>query len=265
MDFNSLTIQQITLWLQNQSEVDEKILYHLINDARQGVRRSAQQYQKRKALAEAEKERVAALHAYERMQRDAGFRYIAGIDEAGRGPLAGPVVAAAVILPFDIYIPQINDSKKLSPEQRSNLYDIICEKALSYGIGIVDNAQIDRINILQATFQAMAEAVKQLNPKPQVLLNDAVNNPHIQGIPQVPIIKGDSLSISIAAASIIAKVTRDRIMDQFDTRYPQYGFAKHKGYFTLEHQHTLKRFGPCPIHRRSFTPVAEAEEDSHAG
>lgn len=265
MNFASLTIQQIIRWLESQSDIDEKILGNLLNDSRQGVQNALRQFQKRKIRVEAEKVRVAALHAYERTQRAAGFQYIAGIDEAGRGPLAGPVVAAAVILPQDIYIPFINDSKKLSPEQRTDLFGIIRKKAISYGIGIVDNVQIDRINILQATFQAMAEAVRQLNPEPQVLLNDAVDNPHIQGIPQVPIIKGDTLSISIAAASILAKVTRDRIMDQFDTLYPGYGFAKHKGYFTREHQQALKQFGPSPIHRRSFAPVAEAEEGCYAG
>lgn len=265
MDFNSLTIQQITLWLQSQSQVDEITLHNLIHDARQGVKNAVRQFQKRKARAETEKLRVAALHAYERRQRDAGFHYIAGVDEAGRGPLAGPVVAAAVILPWDIYIPLINDSKKLTAEQRNDLYTIICDQAVSYGIGIVDHGQIDRVNILQATFLAMTEAVRRLNPVPQVLLNDAVKNPHIKDIPQVPIVKGDTLSISIAAASILAKVTRDRMMEQFDITYPQYGFAKHKGYFTVEHQQALQQFGPCPIHRRSFAPVAEAEEAGYAG
>lgn len=265
MEFSHLTIQQITFWLQNQEEVDESILANLSRDARQGARHAVQQFLRRKAAAVAERERVAALHAYERAQRGAGFQYIAGVDEAGRGPLAGPVVAAAVILPPDIHISNINDSKKLSPEQRDSLFDIICAKALSHGIGIVDSVRIDRINILQATYQAMAEAVQQLNPQPQVLLNDAVKNPYIQGISQVPIIKGDALSISIAAASIVAKVTRDRLMDRFDKLYPQYGFAKHKGYYTLDHQQALQQFGPCPIHRRSFAPVLEAEEGCHAG
>ncbi len=265
MDFTSATVRQIVIWLENQEELEDCLLAGLLADARQGVRNAARQFQKRQARAAAEKARVNALHTYERGQRTAGFSYIAGVDEAGRGPLAGPVVAAAVILPPDIYIPCINDSKKLSPVQRDDLYDRICAAAVSYGVGIADNKLIDRIKILQATFQAMADAVDQLKPKPQILLNDAVNNPRIRNIPQVPIIKGDALSISIAAASIIAKVTRDRLMDQYELVYPQYGFGKHKGYFTQEHQQALRKFGPCPIHRRSFAPVAEAEEDSYAG
>lgn len=265
MDFSDSTVRQIAMWLENQTEIDNCLLECLLADSRQGVKNAARQFQKRKTRAAAEKERVDALHAYERLHRTAGIQYIAGVDEAGRGPLAGPVVAAAVILPPDIYIPFINDSKKLSPAQRDVLYDLICAEAISYGVGIADHNRIDRINILQATFEAMSEAVKQLNPKPQVLLNDAVNNPRIHGIPQVPIIKGDALSISIAAASIIAKVTRDRLMDEYALLYPQYGFAKHKGYFTEEHQQALRKFGPCPIHRRSFSPVAEAEEDGYAG
>lgn len=265
MDFTGLTVRQITTWLENQKEIKDCVLADLLADTRQGVINAARQFQKRQARAAAEKARVDALHAYERIQRAAGFSYIAGVDEAGRGPLAGPVVAAAVILPPDIYIPFINDSKKLSPAQRDDLYDRICAAAISYGIGIADNKLIDRINISQATFQAMADAVNQLSPRPRILLNDAVNNPRIRNIPQVPIIKGDALSISIAAASIVAKVTRDRLMDQYELLYPQYGFGKHKGYFTSEHQQALRKFGPCPIHRRSFAPVAEAEENSYAG
>lgn len=265
MEINKQTAQQIAYWLRQQQDVEESILQRLLEDARQGVRAAAQQFQKRKKREAAERVRIASLHAYERLQRKAGFQYIAGVDEAGRGPLAGPVVAAAVILPADIYIPHINDSKKLSPGQRDALYDVICEKALCYGVGFADHIQIDRVNILQATYLAMAEAVAQLNPKPQVLLNDAVVIPHIQGMEQIPIIKGDARSISIAAASILAKVTRDRLMDEADKLYPQYGFAKHKGYFTPEHQEALKQFGPSPIHRRSFAPVTEVEEGYYAG
>jgi len=265
MDFSVSTVTQITKWLQSQDVIAEQILQHLRKDHRHGVRRALEQYQRRIAAQVAEKARVAELYRYEILQREKGFQYIAGVDEAGRGPLAGPVVAAAVMFPSDIFIPLINDSKKLQSQQREMLFTIICSNALSYGIGIVDNDQIDKVNILQATYQAMSQAVGQLQPIPDVLLNDAVQNPYLNHLPQVPIIRGDAVSISIAAASILAKVTRDRLMDQYDQQYPQYGFARHKGYPTPEHYQALKKFGPCPIHRRSFAPVLQAEEDYCAG
>lgn len=174
-----------------------------------------------------------------------------GIDEAGRGPLAGPVVAGAVILPKDCRILYINDSKKLSEKRRNELFDIIKEEAVTYGIGIIDAARIDEINILQATYEAMRSAINNLNPSPDILLNDAVTIPKVD-IKQVPIIKGDAKSISIAAASVLAKVTRDRIMEEYDKKYPEYGFAKHKGYGTKQHIQALEQFGASPIHRRTF-------------
>lgn len=204
---------------------------------------------KRKARLEKEMARVEAMTEYEK--KYSAYGHICGIDEAGRGPLAGPVVAAAVILPEDARIMYINDSKKLSEKRREELFEIIKEKALSVGVGIVWNERIDEINILQATYEAMRDAVSQLDPQPDCLLNDAVNIPGIF-IPQVPIIKGDAKSQSIAAASIIAKVTRDHIMYELDEKYPQYGFAAHKGYGTAAHIAAIKEFGPCPIHRRTF-------------
>lgn len=198
---------------------------------------------------EAELKRIEALKQYEKEYEHLG--YVCGIDEVGRGPFAGPVVACAVILPKDCNILYINDSKKLSEKRREELYDIIIKEAVAYGIGIKDNNRIDEINILQATYEAMREAISNLKVKPDVLLNDAVTIPGVD-IKQVPIIKGDAKSISIGAASIVAKVTRDRMMAEFDEKYPGYEFAKNKGYGTAAHIEGLKKYGPCEIHRRSF-------------
>ena len=189
------------------------------------------------------------MMAFERKYADAG--YICGIDEAGRGPLAGPVVAAAVILSPNDPIPFVNDSKKLSAKKREELYDVIMDRAVSVGIGQEEPDVIDRINILQADYLAMKTAVGKLSVQPQMCLNDAVNIPGLS-IRQVSIIHGDAKSLSIAAASIIAKVTRDRIMEQYDLLYPEYGFAKHKGYGTAQHIQAIRTYGPCPIHRMSF-------------
>ena len=182
---------------------------------------------------------------------------IAGIDEAGRGPLAGPVAAGAVILPADHDILYLNDSKKLSEKKRDMLFDQIKEEAVAWAVGLVEPARIDEINILQATYEAMRLAIRQLKVKPSVLINDAVTIPNVE-IPQIPVVKGDAKCISIAAASILAKVTRDRIMKEMDALYPCYGFAKHKGDGTKEHMDTIRAMGPCPIHRRSFiTKIVE--------
>ena len=204
---------------------------------------------KKAAKLEAEKQRIEAMREYEEMYDT--FSYICGIDEAGRGPLAGPVVAGAVILPKGKRILYVNDSKKLSEKKRDELFDVIKEEALSYGIGIVSPERIDEINILQATYEAMHEAVNKLSVKPDILLNDAVTIPGID-VKQIPIIKGDAKSLSIASASILAKVTRDRLMTEYDSLYPEYGFARHKGYGTKVHIEAIKEYGPCPIHRRTF-------------
>ena len=179
------------------------------------------------------------------------YDYICGIDEAGRGPLAGPVVAGAVILPKGLKIPYLNDSKQLSAKRREELFDIIMDKALAVGVGTVSPERIDEINILQATYEAMRQAVTELKVKPQILLNDAVLIPGLD-LPQEKIIKGDARSLSIAAASVIAKVTRDRMMVAYDEIFPEYGFAKHKGYGAKAHIEKIQSIGPCPIHRRSF-------------
>ncbi len=189
------------------------------------------------------------MRAYEKEYDACSF--ICGIDEAGRGPLAGPVVAGAVVLKKDAQILYLNDSKKLSEKRREELYLEIQEKAVSWAVGIAGPERIDEINILQATYEAMREAVSKLSVPPDILLNDAVTIPGLD-IPQVSIIKGDAKSVSIAAASVMAKVTRDHMMARYGELYPQYGFAKHKGYGTAAHIAALKEFGPCPIHRRSF-------------
>lgn len=218
-------------------------------DERAGVRAVVERGRKRKLAYEKEAARCETLKKYEKEY--AAYAHICGIDEAGRGPLAGPVVAGAVILPKDCDILYINDSKKLSEKRREELYDVIMERAVSVGIGYSTPERIDEINILQATYEAMREAVARLSVKPDLLLNDAVTIPQIL-IRQAPIIKGDAKSISIGAASIIAKVTRDRLMVQYDEIYPEYGFASNKGYGAQTHIEALKRFGPCPIHRKSF-------------
>lgn len=189
------------------------------------------------------------MKIYEKQYESVG--YICGIDEVGRGPLAGPVVACAVILPKDCDILYLNDSKQLSAKKREELYDEIMEKAVAVGIGLVSQERIDEINILQATYEAMRIAIERLSVKPDILLNDAVTIPQV-GIRQVPIIKGDAKSVSIAAASIVAKVTRDRLMEQMEEVYPGYDFASNKGYGSQRHLEGLKKLGPCAIHRRSF-------------
>ena len=207
---------------------------------------------------EKELARLAAMHEYENAHAD--VRFIAGIDEAGRGPLAGPVVAACCILPKDAVILYLNDSKKVTALRREAMLPEIKEKAIAYGIGIVEEKRIDEINILQADYEAMRIALQQTNEMlkakgladaPGLLLNDAVTIPGVD-IPQESIIKGDAKSVSIAAASILAKVTRDHLMEEYDALYPEYGFARNKGYGTKEHIEALKRLGPCPIHRHSF-------------
>ena len=196
-----------------------------------------------------ERVRLEGMREFENKYSD--LAYVAGIDEAGRGPLAGPVVAAAVILPKDIFLPFLNDSKKVTEKRRDVLFDEIKQNAIAYGIGIASNTLIDEINILQATYEAMREAVNALEKTPDVLLVDAVHIPDIN-IKQVGIVKGDAKSVNIAAASILAKVTRDRLMAEYDKIYPEYGFASNKGYGTVTHIAALKEIGPCAIHRKSF-------------
>ena len=219
------------------------------SDPRSGVISLCSQACKRMADIEKEYARLEGISKYEREYGQYGL--ICGIDEVGRGPLAGPVVAGAVILPKDCKIKYINDSKKLSAKMRDMLYDEIMEKAVAVGIGFVSEKRIDEINILNATYEAMREAIDKLGVNPDILLNDAVTIPKVD-IRQVPIIKGDAKSISIGAASIVAKVTRDRFMEEMAKKYPQYDFASNKGYGSAKHIAAIKEHGPCEIHRKTF-------------
>ncbi|MGN0161214.1 MAG: ribonuclease HII [Lachnospiraceae bacterium] len=231
-------------------EEQNQLLEKYAQDTRSGVLKIIEKCKADQQALVQEKERIYKLREYER--KYAENDYICGIDEVGRGPFAGPVVACAVILPRDCEILYVNDSKQLSEKKREELYDIILEKAVSVGIGIVSPQRIDEINILQATYEAMRQAIDKLEVKPDILLNDAVTIPGVD-IPQVPIIKGDAKSISIGAASIVAKVTRDRMMVEYAKIYPEYSFDKNKGYGgDKKHQEALRQYGPCPIHRQTF-------------
>ena len=244
------SIAEIKKEFETADRTERKKLQMLYtSDERSGVKNLIHRYLREEEKLLAEEERTEAMKCYERQYEHVGW--ICGIDEVGRGPLAGPVVAGAVILPKDCHILYINDSKKLSAGKREELYEIIMKEAVAVGIGMASPARIDEINILQATYEAMREAVSQLPVRPQLLLNDAVTIPQIE-IPQVPIIKGDAKSVSIAAASIVAKVTRDRLMTEYEEVLPGYGFASNKGYGSSEHIAALKKYGPTPIHRRSF-------------
>lgn len=204
-------------------------------------------------MKEKEEERLINLKQMEKELYQKGFQTIAGIDEAGRGPLAGPVVVAGVIMPKDSMIEGVNDSKKVSEKKREKLYDLILEEAISYSVAVIGQDCIDDINILNATKQGVSTVVEELDVKPDLILVDALTHINTKGIPYDSIIKGDAKCYCIAAASILAKVTRDRIMRQWDEIYPQYGFAKHKGYGTAAHIAAIKEYGLCPIHRRNFT------------
>ena len=220
------------------------------NDERSGVIKLCESAVKKITAIDLEIQRTFTMYEFERENAELGL--LCGIDEVGRGPLAGPVYAAAVILPNDCNILYLNDSKKLSEKKREELYDVIMDKAVAVGIGHADCSRIDEINILQATYEAMTQAVSNLGIEPGGLLIDAVHIPQLEKYKQISIIKGDAKSASIAAASIIAKVTRDRLMKEYALKYPEYGFESNKGYGSAEHIAALKKYGPCPIHRRTF-------------
>lgn len=247
------TIEAWREWLQ-KNEVTNDVLAELLADTRQGVRRLGKRYQLLQEKEKAELDRLNRMWKYEKQFWQDGYQLIAGVDEAGRGPLAGPVVAAAVILPQDFDVTGLNDSKQVAANERSILRKRIEQSAIGVGVGIVDVEYIDQHNILQATFQAMRIAISQLPVKPDQLLLDAVKLPTV-AIPQRSLVKGDSLSHSIAAASIIAKTTRDEWMLDIHKRYPQYGFDQHMGYGVPTHLEMLRKYGASPIHRRSFSPV----------
>ena len=248
-DLSNYTIKQIEALFAEQ-KITEEFLTLCRNDGRKAIGTLVRRYERQQQ----ERQRVAELYNYERQFWAKGCEFVAGVDEAGRGPLAGPVSVAAVILPHDLYLPKINDSKKLSAKVRDELYDEIMDKALAIKTALVDAKTIDRVNIYQATINGMYESIFGLAQEPQAVLIDAVK---LDNLPMVSesIIKGDAKSASIAAASIIAKVNRDRLMDEYDKQYPEYGFAQHKGYGTAQHIEALKKYGPCPIHRLSFEPI----------
>lgn len=249
MESAKMTIKELES-LFASGEVTEELLAACRADGRKAVGTLLRRYERQMR----ERERIAALYRYEEQAHAEGYEFVAGVDEAGRGPLAGPVSVAAVILPRGLYLPKLNDSKKISAKVREELYELLQEKALAVGTALVDAKTIDRVNIYQATINGMYEAIFSLQPEPQKVLIDAVP---LEGLPMpsLSLVKGDAKSASIAAASIIAKVTRDRLMDAYDKEYPQYGFARHKGYGTAEHIEALRKYGPCPIHRLSFEPV----------
>ncbi len=245
------TIQEIKIELQHAAFDEIPILMKRYeSDERSGVQKELAKAGKRLAQWQEELIRIEEMKRYEK-EYWKEYDYICGIDEVGRGPLAGPVVAAAVIFPKDVDILYLNDSKQVSEKKREELYLEIKEKAICYAVGMADVETIDAINILQADYVAMRQAISKLKVAPQILLNDAVTIPSINQ-PQVPIIKGDAKSISIAAASILAKVERDHLMCVYDEMYPEYGFARNKGYGSAEHIEAIKKYGPCEIHRKTF-------------
>lgn len=248
------SIKEIQVILQ-EKKVSKGLLQELYADERKGVQRLVKQWEKRQKEIETQKETFLAMSVYENQLREKKISFIAGIDEVGRGPLAGSVVAAAVILPENFYLLGLNDSKKISEKKREEFFDYIQANALAVGVGIVSSEVIDSVNIYQATKQAMVQALGELSVKPEHLLIDAMELD--VDIPQTSIIKGDSSSISIAAASIIAKVTRDRMMKELGEMYPEYGFQKHMGYGTKEHLRAIEEYGVLREHRRSFAPIKD--------
>ena len=256
-----MTVMQITQLLAQQ-DISIDIINSLRQDSRVSVTRLLAKWQQKQQNILIEKQRVQNLYAQERLLVSCGYNLIAGVDEAGRGPLAGPVVIGAVILPIGYHLPSINDSKKLSAKQREELYHLIKEVAIDVQYAVIDKEAIDRMNIYQATILGMYTAIHQLTPKPEAVLIDAVPLTELK-MPSVSLIGGDAISASIGAASIIAKVERDRIMLDLDEQFPQYGFAKHKGYGTAEHMKALEQYGPCPMHRESFEPIKSWKKTKH--
>jgi len=256
LDLSNLTVNEIKRIAGSPAEVSEDLLAALLSDSRSGVRDIYRKLMRARSAAEAEKQRLARMLLYENDLKARGIHPVAGVDEAGRGPLAGPVVAAAVILPDGTFLTDLNDSKKLTAAKREVLAGQIKKTALAWSVGISSVEEIFEENIHRAGLKAMLKAVLGLELKPAHVLVDGFKIDLLE-CPQTPIIEGDGLSASIAAASIIAKVTRDSLMDSYHELYPQYGFNRHKGYGTPEHLAALAEFGPCPIHRAGYKPVQE--------
>ena len=263
MDVSSLTISQLRDLLRRPGGIDAALLDRLDADSRAGVRRLALKERRRRKSVAAERARLEKMMTLESRLHARGLSRIAGVDEAGRGPLAGPVVAAAVILPEEVLIPGLNDSKVLTPDKRSSLYERIIEIAVAHGVGEASAQEIDRINILQATYLAMRRAIERLGVPPDRVLVDGSGVPG-SPFPESAVIDGDAASLSIAAASVLAKVTRDRIMAAFHREFPEYGFADHKGYGSARHLRALRIHGPCRIHRQSFNGVGPAARAGNA-
>lgn len=253
------TIKEIKEQLASIQRLDDPLLTELEQDSRSGVIQAIAKRKKEIQKRLDEDERLEGMLAYEKELYTQGIQLIAGVDEVGRGPLAGPVVAAAVILPKACKIPGLNDSKKIPKSKHKEIYEAVLQNAIAIGIGVKDNHVIDQVNIYEATKLAMMEAIGQLEPQPQHLLIDAMRLD--LPIPQTSIIKGDANSLSIAAASIVAKVTRDQMMEEFDCEYPGYDFAQNAGYGTAKHLAGLDKLGVTPIHRRSFEPIKSMCED----
>lgn len=249
MNLAKMTIKEIESILA-AGHVSPELLNECGKDSRKAVQRLIRRYEREQQ----ERQRVSQLYAFEELAAMEGMELVAGVDEAGRGPLAGPVSVAAVILPRGLFLPKLNDSKKISAKVREELYELIHEKAVAVGTSFVDAKTIDRVNIYQATINGMYEAIFSLVPEPQKVLIDAVPLDNLP-MPSLSVVKGDEKSASIAAASIIAKVRRDRLMMEYDREYPEYGFARNKGYGTAEHLKALRKYGPCAVHRLSFEPV----------
>lgn len=250
---NTLTIREIKSILEHITDEHDPLLQQLANDSRKGVKELLQKWERKHKKKLQELSRLKEMMQYEKKARKEGYELIAGIDEVGRGPIAGPVVAAAVILPKDFFVEGINDSKKMSSKQRNDLYETINKEAISIGIGVVSAEEIDELNIYVATKKSMLLALQNMDIQPDFLLIDAV--PLHTLYPEQSLVRGDSLSISIAAASIVAKVYRDQMMEEYHKTYPEYGFATNKGYGTKSHLEAIHTYGPCAIHRRTFEPI----------
>lgn len=257
MNIKKMSLRKLQDLIQEKGpEIYFQVIQVLGNDPRGGAQKLVRQCQAQLDEWKREKERIGRMFSYERQVWAMGYRLAAGLDEVGRGPLAGPVVAAAVILPGELFLPGLEETRRLSGKRRQELYEEIRSKALSIGIGMVHPDGIDEANVMMATYKAMVKAVNALTVSPDYLLIDSLHLPGVSQ-PQAPIAGGDGQSCSIAAASVVAKVTRDEYMLEMDKLYPQYGFASHKGYGTLEHREALEKYGPCPIHRRSYGTVRE--------
>jgi len=253
-----LNIQEIERQLSLITDPYNPLIEELKKDKRKGVQKQLIKWEKRLEKERQTREKFQQMMMYEKQLKAEGYQLICGIDEVGRGPLAGPVIAAAVILPDGFYLPGLNDSKQLSEKRREEYFHIIQEEAQHIGIGQIEADEIDRLNIYQATKKAMLDAIQEMKMMPDHLLIDAMKLE--TPCPQLSLIKGDAKSISIAAASIVAKVTRDHLMQKMAIQYPEYGFDQHMGYGTALHIEALKQYGPCPIHRKTFAPVKDLLE-----